>query len=540
MRWTRATRLHLGLSLLSAVLLFVSVPTFGAWPLMWVALVPAIEVALAAPTPKRAFLWGWLTGFVANAVAFYWMDGLLERFGHMSPVEALPIVGLLVAYQGLAFGFFSWGVRRARDRSGLPLALLAPLVMVTIELVMPQIFPYYLAIAQAFVPRVIQIADLTGPLGVTALMLAFNGVCWDAWSARAHARTFPRRAAAIVIALVVANLGYGTLRLHQVDARRAAAPKVRTGLVQANVGIIEKWDPRAFARLLEMHQEKSAELARAGAELIVWPESSYPYALPRAPHAFERDLPVNDARRVRRGFDTPLMFGALTRTVGPPATPKDRYPYNTALMLDGAGNFTGSYDKVFLMVFGEYIPFYDQIPWFTKLFPEASNFSRGSDPAIFPLEVGGRRYSVAPLICYEDILPGFARRAAKLGPNAFINMTNDAWFGRTAEPYQHLALAVFRSVEHRLEMVRAVNTGVSAHIDAGGRVLAETRSVDPEDVPPAPVDSRLVELAMLPGGGLYRHIGDLFGFLCFGALVLVLVRGNGARPRGNKTGGAPV
>jgi apolipoprotein N-acyltransferase len=149
MRWTRATRLHLGLSLLSAVLLFVSVPTFGAWPLMWVALVPQIEIALAAPTPKRAFLWGWLTGFVANGVAFYWMDGLLERFGHMSPVEALPIVGLLVAYQGLAFGFFSWGVRRARDRSGLPLALLAPLVMVTIELVMPQIFPYYLAIAQA-------------------------------------------------------------------------------------------------------------------------------------------------------------------------------------------------------------------------------------------------------------------------------------------------------------------------------------------------------------------------------------------------------
>ena len=125
-----------------------------------------------------------------------------------------------------------------------------------------------------------------------------------------------------------------------------------------------------------------------------------------------------------------------------------------------------------------------------------------------------------------------------------MNITNDAWFGRTAEPYQHLALAVFRSVEHRLEMVRAVNTGVSAHIDAGGRVRAETRSVDPEDVPPAPVDSLLVELAMLPGGGLYRHVGDLFGFLCFAALVLVLVRGNGARsgrpPPGNKTRGASV
>jgi apolipoprotein N-acyltransferase len=534
---SRATGRRVGLSLLSAILLCVSVPTVGLWPLMWVALVPQIEVALAAPTPRRAFLWGWMTGFIANAVAFSWMDGLLERFGHMSPVEAIPIVALLVGYQGLAFGFFSWGIRRARDRTGLPLALLAPLVMVTIELVMPQIFPYYLAISQAFVPWVIQIADITGPLGVTALMLAFNGLFWDGWSSRTHGRPVPRRALTIVAALLVANLGYGHLRLHQVDARRAAAPKVRTGIVQANVGIIEKWDPRAFARLLDLHQTKSAELARAGAQLIVWPESSYPYALPRAPHALERDLPIDDPRRVRRGFDTPLMFGAVTRTAGPPRTPKDRYPYNTALILDGAGNFTGSYDKVFLMVFGEYIPFYDQIPWFTKLFPEASNFSRGSDPALFPLEIGGRHYAVAPLICYEDILPGFARRAAKLGPNAFINMTNDAWFGRTAEPYQHLALAVFRSVEHRLEMIRSVNTGVSAHIDAGGRVLAQTRSVDPEEVPPPPVYSRLVELAMLPGGGLYRTLGDLFGFLCLAALVALLVR-KGGRASGRASGGA--
>ena len=120
-------------------------------------------------------------------------------------------------------------------------------------------------------------------------------------------------------------------------------------------------------------------------------------------------------------------------------------------------------------------------------------------------------YRLGPLICYEDILPGFARRVAKLEPNAFINITNDAWFGRTAEPYQHLALAVFRSVEHRIEMIRAVNTGVSAHIDAAGRVRAQTESVDPDELPPPTPKTLLVELAMLPGGGLYRHVGDLFG-----------------------------
>ena len=118
---------------------------------------------------------------------------------------------------------------------------------------------------------------------------------------------------------------------------------------------------------------------------------------------------------------------------------------------------------------------------------------------------------------------------ARLDPNAFVNITNDAWFGRTAEPHQHLALAVFRAVEHRLEMVRAVNTGVSAHIDAAGRVLAETESVDPADQPPAPPKTLLVDLAMLPGGGFYRTVGDLFGFACVAALAFLLLR---ARLRG--------
>src|ERR1043165_9760596 len=117
----RAVAIRVGLSLLSALLLFLSVPTFGLWPLMWIALVPQIAVALDAPTHKRAFLYGWLTGTVANAVAFSWMDGLLERFGHMPFIEALPIMGLLVGYQGLAFGIFSWAVRRLERRTKLPL-----------------------------------------------------------------------------------------------------------------------------------------------------------------------------------------------------------------------------------------------------------------------------------------------------------------------------------------------------------------------------------------------------------------------------------
>jgi apolipoprotein N-acyltransferase len=528
----RVVGLRIGLSLLAGVLLFLAVPTFGLWPLMWIATVPELYVARVAATPKRAFLYGWLTGFVANTGGFYWMDGLLERFGHMPTLEALPIMALLVGYQGLAFAFFSWGVRRASDRTGAPLVLLAPLVMVAVELLMPQIFPYYLGFSQAFVPVLIQIADLTGPLGVTALMLTASGAAADLIFARARGAPASWRGVAIVGALVVLDLGYGGLRMREADARRAAAPKVKTALVQANVGILEKWDPVEFARLLALHQRASGELQRAGAELIVWPESSYPYALPRP---FAHDFGEDDGRMVRRGFDTPLLYGALTRTVGAPRTRADRYPYNTALMMDAGGNITAAYDKVFLMMFGEYIPFYDQVPWFTEIFPEASNFSRGSEPASFPLHTAAGDFKLGPLICYEDILPSFARRVAKLSPNAFVNITNDAWFGRTAEPHQHLALAVFRTIEHRLEMVRAVNTGVSAHIDAAGRVLAQTPSVDPADDPRAPPDTLLVDLAMLPGGGIYRKVGDLFGFLCLIALVALIVR-RPSQDRRNRAG----
>lgn len=526
----RETLRRASLSLAAAVLMFLSAPTADLWPLMWIGIVPQLLVAVGAGTGKRAFLHGWLTGFVANTLAFSWMDWLLERFGHMPAVEAIPIMLLLTAYQGLEFALLSWGTFQVARRTRLPLVIVGPLVMVTIELAMPQIFPFYLAITQAWVPAVIQIADLTGPLGVTALLVAFNGALADAvLGLRAgRGRAASLRPLAFAALAVAADLGYGALRLHQVDARRAAAPKVKTGLVQANVGILEKWDPREFARLLDTHDRLSADLAARGAELIVWPESSYPYPLPRT---FAHDFPPRDPRRVRSGFEVPLLFGAVTVPQRHAATPKDRYPYNTAFMMDRAGDITGKYDKVFLMLFGEYIPYYDSIPWFTKLFPEASNFNRGDTPASFPLvpakgsaPPGGRPFKLGPLICYEDILPGFTRRVARLGPNAFVNITNDAWFGRTSEPYQHLALAVFRTVEHRLEMVRAVNTGVSAHIDAAGRVLARTASVDPADTPAAPPATLLVDLAMLDGGGLYGHVGDLFGFLCAGALLFVLVR----------------
>ncbi|HEX2658790.1 MAG TPA: apolipoprotein N-acyltransferase, partial [Polyangia bacterium] len=451
---------------------------------------------------------------------------LLERFAHMPGYQAIPIMMLLSTYQALEFGLFAWGVHRlARRRPELPLSLLAPLVMVVIELVVPQIFPFYLAISQAFVPPIIQIADLAGPMGVTFVLVMVTGASYDAGRLmRSTARAeWPRalaRCLRVPAAVVAAVLIYGVVRIHQVDSRREAADKALVGIVQANVGISEKWDPNERERLLKTHQDVSGALARQGADLIVWPESSYPYAINRN---MTHDYPLGDPRRVRGADDTPTLFGAVTLD-SDRSTGKGRYPYNTALMMDRDGTITGKFDKVFLLIFGEYIPFYDRIPWFTDLIPEASNFNRGELPGSFPFHLRGHDYRLGPLICYEDILPGFTRRTAALNPNLLVNITNDAWFGQTFEPYQHLALAVFRSVEHRLEMVRAVNTGVSAHIDAAGRVRSLLPSVDPDALPTPPPTKLLVEAALLERGGLYGRVGDLFAWACLAA-VLALALG---------------
>ncbi|HEY3357411.1 MAG TPA: apolipoprotein N-acyltransferase, partial [Polyangia bacterium] len=318
----------------------------------------------------------------------------------------------------------------------------------------------------------------------------------------------PWRRAAVAAGVVALALGYGQIRIRQVEARRAAAPMVKVGLVQANVGIVEKGRLVLAPKHLEIHQRLSSELTQKGAELIVWPESSYPYFFLR-----DQKQDWTDDKAVLRHFRAPILFGSIT------GSRRERFPYNTALMMDETGTITGSFDKVFLLIFGEYVPFYAEIEkYITQFVPEAGNFARGKDPTVFPF----KQYKLGPMICYEDIIPEFGRRLAQLRPNLLVNVTNDAWFGATSEPYEHMALSVYRTVEHRLDMVRAVNTGVSAYIDATGRVYKKSKSVDPQLTPDEPAVALLDEVAMLETGTVYGAVGDLFGELCF-ALGLYLV-----------------
>lgn len=518
-RITRAQLIKAALCALSGTLLFLSCAKFDIWPLAWFGLVPLIGVAMH-PTTRRPAAYGFIGGLFANGGGFYWFAPFLERFGQLPRVAAIPIFLLLIAYQALTFALFAWALRRLCDRLGGGTTFYAPIVYVTLELCVPFIFPWYLAITQAWVRPAIQVADLTGPLGVSFLLVLCNGALYDAGAAWRQRQPLPLRRLALAVGILACAFGYGLTRIHQVEAARRAAPKLKVGVVQANIGVQEKWNPRFSIDQLLVHQRQSQALVRRGAELVIWPESSYPYFFRRDQ---SHDWPADDPKEVQRGFSTPLLFGSLTLGADSP------YPYNSALLLDRDGDVRGRFDKNILMVFGEYIPFYDEFKFIKEWIPATSNFARGTDVTTFPLDTSHGTVRLGPMICYEDIFPSFGRRLTLRKPNLLVNITNDAWFGRTAEPYQHLALSVFRAVEARLDLVRAVNTGVSAFVDATGRVYDHTESVDPDQVPSPPPTSLLDEVAVLQPFTLYAHLGEWFGGLC---LLLTVWLGLKARARG--------
>ncbi|HRE89727.1 MAG TPA: apolipoprotein N-acyltransferase, partial [Myxococcota bacterium] len=165
------------------------------------------------------------------------------------------------------------------------------------------------------------------------------------------------------------------------------------------------------------------------------------------------------------------------------------------------------YDKHMLVPFGEFMPFGDTFPKLYQMFPQAGDFTAGSEVKVF--EHLGHKIGI--MICYEDIMAEFTGKLAELEPNVIINVTNDAWFGRTAEPWLHLALSVFRAVENRLALVRSTNTGISTFIDATGRLESTTRIDDAEVL--------IGDVALLPGGTLYAAIGNLFVWLLLAGLV---------------------
>jgi apolipoprotein N-acyltransferase len=468
-----------------------------------IAFVP-LWIALQGQPPKRAIGIGVLAGATMNLAGFYWLLDMLETFSGFGWPICMIFVVLVCAYQGGRLGLMGWLFARATAR-GWPRAPVFLVAFGASELLYPLLFPWYFAATTHNLPALSQTAELGGPILVGMVLVAANIALAEPILARVERRAM-RTPTILWPALALgATLAFGAWRIPAVDSAAQAGEPVHVGLVQGNMALMQKREDPAEG--LRRHMRLTAELKERGIDVVVWSESSVTFPVPE--HAYKTVMRDQFAR----ALGVPAIFGAVVYRVD---GDRERW-YNTALSTGARGEVTARYDKEYLLAFGEYLPFGDWIPKLYEWSPNSGRFSPGTllDPMLVPLH--GAMHKISVLICYEDILPAFTNKVVRAAsPELLVNMTNDAWFGDTSEPWEHLALAQLRAIEHRRYLVRSTNSGVSAFIDPVGRVMLHTDTFQ--------LQARDAILHFLHTSTVYEAIGDgpwwlLTALLFLGAFV---------------------
>jgi len=511
--------------MVGGVLYFLGFAGFDLWPLCFIGLVPLIWVLeTRAETPLRHRLaLGATYGFVQQTGGFYWLVEMLGNFSGFGTAINIGLASLCWGAHGLQFAIFAWAYGKCRSR-GWPVVWCVVALFCAIEFLYPALFPNFLANSLHELPHMIQIADLGGPILVSGLIVLINAAIADTVLGKLGGEGWRWRAAAAAGGALVLTLAYGQYRISQVDQMAADAETIRVGLVQVNMGIFEKREDPAESH--RRHLRQSMRLERESSpDLIVWPESAFGRLLPGDAQNVGRWVLERTMRRQRIGpVQTPILFGGLSaRGEG-----ESRKLYNTAFILDAEGNIGGTYDKTFLLAFGEYLPFGDLFPILYEWSPNSGRFTPGSHVRALPF----RDYRLATLVCYEDVVPGFTRRMVRESePHLLVNITNDAWFGDTHEPWIHLALAKFRAVEHHRALVRVTNSGVSAVVDPVGRVVTHSGVFTRENL--------VADVPMIQTQTVYGMMGDWFGALMALALLAMLVMRRPTRRRDEEAAQSP-
>lgn len=478
---------------------------FELYPLAWVAFVPLLWAIRRTATTREAAGIGFIAGMATNLPAFYWLVYTIHVFGGFGYPIAIFFYASLTLYTALEFVIFAV----AAQRIGLgPLALAAPILWVALEFLYPTLFPWRMANSQFHAPVLTQIGDITGPFGLSFVMLwisaALTVLLERPWPLRPR-RFLPLTAAAAATAAVTL---YGALRLPAIDAAIAAAPTVQVALVQGDVGIKEKGDIRYFDINLDKYQQLSEDL-QDRVDVVVWPETVSQHWIEASTKRLEgRENPFDDLRAY-------LIFGGLAfRLRGHHQADQ----FNSAFLVGPGGAVLDRYDKHVLMPFGEYIPLGTYFPIVYALSPETGSFTAGTGVSVFDIPGKAR---IGQLICYEDLLASMSRHATLAGAEVLLNILNDAWYGNTAAPYQHQALALWRAIENRRYLLRGSNSGVTSIIDAAGRVIAEGGLFRAEVVTGT--------VHRLDLKTFYTHYGDVFAWAVVAAALVLLWRAR-ARP----------
>ena len=499
---------RVGLAVASGLLLSAAFPSLDLEPLAWIGLVPLL-VAARGLRPAAAFRIGWLGGFVFYLATVYWVAYTITKYTTVSPAVAAGILLLMASALACYTGAFIAGVRWFEDR-GLPAVWLAAPLWVTLEWMRSWFFIGFpwaaLGYSQYRYHDLVQMVEVTGVYGPSALLVFCNAVIAAIIPDRA-AGGGPRRLAPALVVLTILMCGvplWGGWRAATL-AHRAPAGTLRVAIAQGDVEQDHKWDPAYQDETMARYRALTTGAAARGPELVVWPETATPFFF-QQPGALRQG--VLDLAAQNRVY---LLFGS-------PAFRQDHAgsleELNRAYLVTPDGWEAGSYDKMQLVPFGEYVPYARVLFFVNRIVEAVATVVPGLEPSVFRLPTS--RFGV--LICYEDVFPALTRRFIDGGADFLVNITNDAWYGPTSAPHQHLAQATFRAIENRVPLVRAANTGISAIVDPDGRISWR-----------GPLFETIFHVDEIAWPGVrtfYTRFGDLFAWTC--ALASLAAIGYGA------------
>ena len=471
----------------------------------------------------------WLSGIVFTAVAFYWLPATLTRFGGFPSFLSLLLFALFCLFSGIQFVLVVLIYRRVARWKFAQSSISFSLAWLSMEMLFPRLFPWALGHSLAAYTPIAGLAEYAGVYPLSFLVAWCGSFLAGSVLAADRKRLKPEGAALLIV--VLAAVAVGQHRSREVAQALEKAPQVMMALVQGNLQLEEKRDLAMFQANMERYRDLSRRAQNQGAQLLLWPET-----------VVAKWYPENLSRVANTAFDTfpesslPIIFGSLSfrekpadelRTIAAEASTRqefeaNRYRYfNSAIGIDKDKRIVGRYHKQVLMPFGEYLPLASVLPWLKQLSPNSGDFTSGDKKAPITFEIASANsqkpveVAAGALICYEDLVSRISREAVVFGANVLVNLTNDAWYGDTAAPYQHHLLALWRAIETRRYLLRVTNTGYTAVVDPLGHTTAAL---------PVFADGYLIEqVKLLQNRTLYAEYGDLLSWLLTLSAVLLAI-----------------
>jgi len=492
----------ISLSLLSGVLLILSFPNFDLEFLAWFALIP-LFYSIEGKGLFHAFIFGFLTGFVSFLGILYWIIVAVHTYGNVPLILSGLILLLLVMYLSLFIGLFTFLNRFCQTAPGLRTILLAPFIWVSLEYLRSFLltgFPWAnIGYSQYLNLPFIQMADITGVYGPSFVIVLVNAALFWAlqqWPKKA----FPFKEVAVTVLILLGFLIYGYGKIRGMDREMSQSPSMKIGLVQGNIDQSIKWDESFQKETLKIYERLSLKVSEGKPDLIIWPETATPFFFQEAKEYQPVILDISGKT------DAFLLFGSPSYKIEKGKVSH----YNSAYLASPARELIGKYDKIHLVPFGEYVPLSNLLFFIGSLGEGIGNFKSGKEIFNFSLPQG----KFGALICFEIIFPDLCRRFVKRGADFLVTITNDAWFGRTSAPYQHLSMASFRAIENRVFIARAANTGISAFIDPKGKIVEQGGIFTEEAI------NGTIRLSK--ERTFYTLYGDVFAWICCAFSILFL------------------